>query len=66
MSAHYDSEENPYGYYDGDDDAPRDEESWTCAFPGHCLMAYADHMRDECHTVEMLEAYYREVEGVGE
>jgi len=43
---------------DDDDYCERDEDEWGCCFPEGCLMAYADHMKGECHTVEMLEAYY--------
>ena len=48
--------------YGGEDDycEERDDEDWSCAFPGRCLMAYTDHMRDECHTVEMYEQYMSE------
>ena len=34
-----------------------DGDRWACAFPGRCLMP-AEHLRDECHTVES----YREFE----
>lgn len=43
--------------YDLADD---DMDSWECAYPDRCLMAFADHLRSECHTVEDMEAYYSE------
>jgi hypothetical protein len=51
-----------YGGEDGYYDSERDDEDWSCAFPDECLMAYTDHMRDECHTAEMYEEYARGVE----
>lgn len=43
-----------------DDD---DEDEWECAYPDKCLMPSPFHQRSECHTVEDMEAYYRETEG---
>jgi hypothetical protein len=37
------------------DDHEDDGDDWECAYPGECLMGYADHMRCECHTVEDME-----------
>ena len=43
---------------------PVDEEYlWTCCYPDKCLMPGA-HTRDECHTVEDMEAYYAEMENI--
>jgi hypothetical protein len=36
-------------------------EDWSCAFPGRCLMAHTDHMRDECYTAEMYEEFVKEI-----
>lgn len=47
-------------YYDGPDQDWDDEDEWGCHYPDRCLMSYTNHMRSECHTVEMLEAYERE------
>jgi hypothetical protein len=33
---------------------------WGCYWPGRCLMAHCDHLKWECHTVEMVEAYEAE------
>jgi hypothetical protein len=41
-----------------------EEEYWTCAYLGRCLMPSPDHTRDECHTVEDMEAYYADMEGI--
>lgn len=35
--------------------AERDDD-WGCCFPEECCMPYP-HMKDECHTAEMYEAY---------
>lgn len=56
---YYDYEED---FDDRDDEEEwerldREEEEWTCAFPGNCCMAFAPHMRDECHTPEMAAEY---------
>ena len=57
----WDGEE--YDYTDLADDDNEDEmDSWECAYPEQCLMAFADHLRSECHTVEDMEAYYREMQ----
>jgi hypothetical protein len=54
MGTQYDSEADQfYNYLDDEEDDER--EKWTCAFPERCLMP-GEHMRSECHTVEMLEA----------
>jgi hypothetical protein len=59
MSAHYgfDDEDG----YDGslDDYIERNtmDDDWGCAFPDNCCMAFAPHMRDECHTPEMAEEW---------
>lgn len=42
------------------DDEQDGGDEWECAFPERCLMAYADHMRDECYTAEMYEDYMKE------
>jgi len=34
-----------------------EDDEWVCAFPNECLMAYTEHMRSECYTVEMAEEY---------
>lgn len=47
---HFDCEEDE-GYEIEDED----DEDWSCAYPGECLMRHADHMRCECHTVEDME-----------
>jgi len=39
-------------YYEFEDE---DNEDWECAYPGECLMGYADHLRCECYTVEDAE-----------
>jgi len=31
------------------------EDDWECAFPGECLMGYADHLSCECYTIEDAE-----------
>ena len=42
------------------------EDPWSedgemgCYFPGRCLMAFAEHMKWECHTAEMYRAYLAE------
>lgn len=38
------------------DDLDRDEENQRCLFPGKCCMP-GPHGSDECHTVEMIQAY---------
>ena len=40
-----------------DDDFLNNDEKWTCCFPGECLMA-GEHMRSECHTVEMVRQQF--------
>lgn len=40
-----------------DEEFNRDEDKWTCCFPGECLMA-GEHMRSECHTVEMVRQQF--------
>ena len=45
---------------DEPDDDP--EHEIGCDFPGECLMP-GEHMRCECHTVEMVEVYERELTG---
>ena len=42
---------------DSDDDDFEDDD---CCFPGECCMP-GFHPRSECHTAEMLEAYWAEV-----
>jgi hypothetical protein len=42
--------------YDYDDEDLDDVYRWTCCFPGKCLMP-GEHLRDECHTIEMIEAF---------
>jgi hypothetical protein len=32
-----------------------EDDSWDCAYPGECLMGYADHLRCECYTIEDAE-----------
>lgn len=49
--------------HDCDHDLEDDDDHWTCLYPDRCLMP-AMHCRDECHTVEDVEAYYAEVEGI--
>lgn len=51
------------GDYDSEDiDDEEDDDHWDCLYPDKCLMP-AMHCRDECHTVEDVEAYYAEAEG---
>jgi hypothetical protein len=38
-----------------------DEDEWECAFGADCLMS-SRHMRLECYTVEMAEAWAEEQE----
>ena len=40
------------------------DDEYECAYPGKCLMPSPIHTRDECHTVEDMEAYYKEMEGL--
>lgn len=40
------------------------DDDYTCAYPGKCLMPSMVHTRGECHTVEDMEAYYAEMEGL--
>ena len=51
-----DADKDEEGWYVDD---PSGEDDWTCAYPDTCLML-GDHTRDECHTVEMLEAFLDE------
>jgi len=39
---------------------PDDEDEWECEFGERCLMPSYFHRRDECHTVEMAEAWMEE------
>lgn len=40
-----------------DDEETADE--WECVFPGECCMPGL-HTSHECHTAEMIAAYFRE------
>lgn len=44
--------------YRGEHD-PDEEECAGCCFPGECIMP-GEHLRSECHTAEMMEAYMDE------
>ncbi len=48
---------------DFDPERYEDDQSdrWECEFPGKCLMPGV-HTSDECHTSEMMAAYYAEME----
>lgn len=65
MGDYFDWDEEEYDEYESSDfydDTynPYEEDEWQCQFPGECLMAFTDHMADECHTAEMYEAFMRE------
>ena len=48
--------EQPVDDFEPDEYCEDDEEdSWDCAYPGECLMGYADHLRCECYTIEDAE-----------
>lgn len=49
--------------YQCDEDRHDPEREWKCCFPGECLMP-GPHMRSECHTVEMAEAFEVAAEAV--
>lgn len=58
----------PPGIYEDDEDGRFDEDmssddnpehEFGCDFPGECLMP-GEHMRSECHSIEMIEAQKRE------
>lgn len=36
------------------------EDQWECCFPDRCLMPSYNHMRSECYTREMAEAWMDE------
>jgi hypothetical protein len=42
-----------------------DPNEWGCHFPEQCLMAYTDHMKSECHTVQDVERDRREMQREG-
>lgn len=50
------------GDFDSDDE--RETERWVCIGP-ECINPHYLHTRDECMTVESVEAYYAEREAKG-
>lgn len=46
--------------YDEFKDNPEDED--CCHFGTRCCMRFMPHTGDECHTAEMIEAHYAELE----
>lgn len=59
MSDYYDEDWDDYDRYDDDDLDDEHEFVSDCGDP-RCLMNFAHHMRSECHTQEMIDAYERE------
>ncbi len=55
-----------FDYYDEDDEADYeeddDEDEWECAFGVRCLMQSVPHLRSQCYTREMAEAWREEQE----
>ena len=41
-----------------------DEDKWGCEFGVHCLMPSYEHLKSECFTVEMAEAWQEEYKSV--
>lgn len=56
---HEEDAERPYVDDFEDDEFEDDEDQWECQFPGNCCMPF-DHSRDECHTPEMAEEYFKQ------
>jgi len=47
--------EHPVDDFEPEEQYVDDGDAWDCAYPGECLMGYADHLRCECYTVEDAE-----------